>query len=129
MSQTTQHTPEPWKAEEYTIWSNDGFLLLTTCDTSINGTVITDEEQKANTRRIVACVNACAGVETKRLEDGMCVKTVHGELLRNMGERYQLLVALEDIYLIASGSHMTNNMMVIREKCADAIAAIKGGAA
>lgn len=80
-------------------------------------------------RRILACVNACAGVKTKILEDGMCVKVVHSELLRNMGERYQLLVALEDIYQIASSSHMTNNMMLIREKCADAMASIKGGEA
>lgn len=33
-----------------------------------------DEESKANSRRVVACLNACAGISTENLEDNLLVK-------------------------------------------------------
>ncbi len=74
----TDHTPEPWEAyglrgkariddcsgvrvyrdsEPVTIAITDDDLLLSV------------EEQEANAARIVACVNACAGIPTKQLGD------------------------------------------------------------
>lgn len=82
--------------------------------------------QEEVAQRIVACVNACAGVETERLEDGMLVKEVHKTMLRNMGDRYQLLVALEALILFTKPSK--SNAAALSNAYA-AIAAAKGGAA
>ena len=63
---TDKHTPEQWYAsEEGGIWivmaadENGGYTLADMCC----------DDQKANARRIVACVNACAGISTENLED------------------------------------------------------------
>ncbi|MGT4673714.1 hypothetical protein ACO2CR_06915 [Aeromonas caviae] len=37
----------------------------------------------------------------------------------------ELLAELKEVHRIASGSNMTHNMMVIRDRCADAIAKFK----
>lgn len=71
----SKHTPEPWKiangrkTDLYMGWdtiigiSEDGdkFVL---CRVNANY----EELGKTNARRIVACVNACAGIETDTLE-------------------------------------------------------------
>ena len=51
---TTQHRLDGRKAE--------------ICGMDVEFTGHHGDEQKANTRRIVACVNACAGIETHELE-------------------------------------------------------------
>lgn len=71
----TQHTPEPWRVCEPP--NND----MITCD-AVSGRYlvyctraggqdgickISEQEQEANARRIVACVNACAGISTDTL--------------------------------------------------------------
>lgn len=61
-----KHTPEPWKTgagyEQQEpgvyIYGGDG-LIVSSEDTEIT---------EANARRIVACVNACAGISTEQLE-------------------------------------------------------------
>lgn len=73
-----EHTKEPW---EY--WENDrtGFGVKMPRKNKtrfgaepyavIGGFEPDDlDEMKANARRIVACVNACAGISTESLEDG-----------------------------------------------------------
>lgn len=69
------HTPEPWRVYE----SPDDDMI--TCDavkgryliycTMAGGCgdkpLVDENEQKANASRIVACVNACAGVDTETL--------------------------------------------------------------
>jgi hypothetical protein len=58
----TKHTPEPWKStgadqnDEYGVWSVDG------------RNCIAEGLTAANARRIVACVNACAGIPTEVME-------------------------------------------------------------
>ena len=61
-----KHTPGPWYAsEEGGNWramaadENGGYTIADMCC----------DDQEANARRIVACVNACAGVPTGALED------------------------------------------------------------
>jgi hypothetical protein len=52
------HTPEPWGvSDRYDVTVPDGTVAVAF------GTVTTDEEDMANAARIVACVNACAGLD------------------------------------------------------------------
>ena len=69
---TMEHTPEPWKlnylgscAAGVGIETEDDEVVSVTCS-SCQG----DDERlsAANARRIVACVNACAGISTEALE-------------------------------------------------------------
>ena len=65
------HTKEPWEARRdpsyygivSEVYAGDKFILGT-------GGVHSPSELEANTKRIVACVNACAGVENDCLEQG-----------------------------------------------------------
>ena len=81
----SEYTPEPWAYSGYcemdmchhigTIGNNqetginlgDGKCIAKLTADSCGET---PEESSANARRIVACVNACAGIETERLESG-----------------------------------------------------------
>lgn len=75
----TEHTPEPWVAIKGGIF--DPEVIITTqcrlgesldeiCGMDIEFTGQHGIEQKANARRIVACVNACAGISIESLEAG-----------------------------------------------------------
>ena len=83
------HTKEPWSIDEYGRVKADGcneFLGVQVDGFSLNG----GEESKANARRIVACVNACAGLSTDDLEKTGLVSAVGYQLLNADKERYQL---------------------------------------
>ncbi len=60
----TKHTPEPWKVKE------DKMAGLLAWDIDSNSGLITFESliSQEDARRIVACVNACAGISTEELE-------------------------------------------------------------
>ena len=70
MDTKQQHTEEPWQwraqgdANHYCMLTHDGKWVIAFLQ---NGEMLT-VEQEANARRIVACVNACAGIETEALE-------------------------------------------------------------
>ena len=70
MEHTNQHTPTPWKIEERGMYSDDirggGSNSPIVCMLSLDAKTLT--EMKANARRIVACVNACEGIDTEVLE-------------------------------------------------------------
>ena len=70
-----QHTKEPWFYSE----TDDGFAEITNDERAAGEYISIAEvptgfsgkigaEQEANARRIVACVNACAGISTETLE-------------------------------------------------------------
>lgn len=72
-----KHTPEPWIAIPG--GRHDPEMIITTqhrlaqsygeiCGMDVEFTGKHGEEQKANARRIVACVNACAALDTDALE-------------------------------------------------------------
>lgn len=148
----SKHTPEPW------IYHRQGFstvyvearigcgLLqeIAACGPCNDG----QEQQEANARRIVACVNACAGLETEHLEN----QTMLGEtlvkrfnLLKSEAaeltkQRDELLATLQGMIDISSdsqgvaGYHMNGEVADWGEfeewqAACDAIAKIKGGAA
>ena len=81
------HTPEPWEADDFAIEAGPGspaapMRIAVVSDSSCfpcldEGEVAkADAEALANARRIAAAVNACAGIPTEALEQG-----VVGELL------------------------------------------------
>lgn len=62
------HTKEPWRFisdgnDEYSIMPGGDWYIATTHDG-----VFGEPTAEANARRIVACVNACAGIPLERLE-------------------------------------------------------------
>lgn len=65
-----QHTPEPWnwhaqgEANDYCLLTSNGRWVISFRQ---NGEML-DAEMRENARRIVACVNACAGLTTAELE-------------------------------------------------------------
>ena len=95
---SNQHTPEPWSSGFYTaaefpfnICAPDGRVLAT----------VKGEQDR---RRIVACVNACAGIPIGELE-----LSRRGSGLRDVAvvhqattQRDELLAALREIRLLAS---------------------------
>lgn len=71
----SEHTKEPWKADTLggtTIWAaENGGACIADCGTSdLNGHVPSrsKDEERANARRIVDCVNAFAGVSEAKME-------------------------------------------------------------
>ena len=102
-----KHTKEPWEARRdpsyygivSEVYADDKFILST-------GGVHSPSELEANTKRIVACVNACADVEDDCLEQGyvkwLQQRTVELELsVMNLEE--------ENARLKAMNSHLVTN--------------------
>jgi hypothetical protein len=56
----SQHSPEPWAARDYGIYSADGKCVFDEGDWKL-----TDEDRA----RVLACVNACRGIPTHVLEN------------------------------------------------------------
>jgi len=81
----SKHTQEPWivngtiriESEHEHGFVNDGWIIAEMCGS----------DAKANARRIVACVNACAGIDTDTLE---------GEF-KNLGSEYVQVVQLLEV--------------------------------
>ena len=122
-----EHTPEPWKwhaqgeANEYCMLTHDGRWVISFRQ---NGE-LTDERQKANARRIAACVNRLAGFKTEDIENPACDLTGHGELLSKLiyleMQRDKLLAALNLIEVDKDGDGFIcrEAMKQVRETIAD----------
>ena len=98
----SEHTKEPWRLGRFTgpasyeevretvgnmdvvVDTDIGPYVLAACNVNF------PEDARANARRIVACVNACAGIPNGNLESGGVLETV-------IGERNKLLAALKDL--------------------------------
>lgn len=65
-----KHTPEPWHIEEngYDEWTLEIRDANRTMIAAIGFLGTYSEPNTENARRIVACVNACAGISTETLE-------------------------------------------------------------
>lgn len=91
-----QHTQEPWYASK-----EDGNWRVMAADEN-GGYTLADvycDDPEANSRRIVACVNACAGIPTEQLETAgtiavECQDEMQAELLKAWKQRDDLLAAL-----------------------------------
>ena len=84
----SNHTPEPWKCEGYVVYFPDliGGFSLQHCP-----------DAEATARRIVACVNACQGLDTGDLEQHGLVSAVGYELIEMTGQRDELLSDMQDV--------------------------------
>lgn len=92
-----KHTREPWRFTQgltpNCITSGDGYVRI---HTPFRQNVWReDSEAHANARRIVACVNACAGVPTGTLEDDMEVKATVDQADEWRRQRDALLAAID----------------------------------
>lgn len=86
----SEHTKEPWQADRV----GDGVMI---CESS-NGLMIEMEfgdEGIANASRIVACVNACAGVPTFMLEMDINGQIQH--MRETLQQRDELAKAMQTI--------------------------------
>lgn len=98
------HTPEPWHVDgwrglvqgsrkhegtHYAVWAADDDTMI--CPTGL------DAESEANARRIVACVNACAGLDTDTLEHTDIAEALDKACLHTVQQRDELLVALREL--------------------------------
>ena len=74
---TQEHTAEPWEALEFSNFGDgSGHVLRNVHAGVIVATVPSFLNEINNARRIVACVNALAGVPTEALEEGAVRKLV-----------------------------------------------------
>ena len=88
------HTNEPWQVDEPTqIWapSIGQYVAITDCEPELN--LVPREVQEANARRIVSCVNACAGIDTEIIERNA------NKVSDLLTQRDELLAALKGLML------------------------------
>lgn len=100
----SKHTPEPW------FYHRQGFSTVY-IEARIGGGILQEiaacgpcqdgtEQQDENARRIVACVNACTGVDTDLLEAGELDKPTMLTIQENKDLNHrcdELLAAMDDI--------------------------------
>lgn len=103
-SAKTEHTPEPWRVEigeqpeTIALLCTSGFAHFELVSDSPLGDI------SADARRIVACVNACAGIPTDDLEHGDIAKALKIFALDSATfrrQRDELLAALERLSFAA----------------------------
>lgn len=152
------YTKEPWSTEyrqsvcgySQEIFDADGQVIATAAWYIVQvspETITTNREQ--NARRIVACVNACAGLDTALLENitmlGDTLKDRIDVLRNEANQRDQLLAALEkyeaafnSLFVQCCSNPIRNawgeevNLSLLNEAhhaAGTAIAAVKGGGA
>ena len=133
-----QHTPEPWAIDPddrpNMQWNNhivsEANQDIAICFMAHDGTE-DNECGEANARRIVACVNACAGYATEELEQATLDKRhrheIIADLVKSNKQRDQLLAALEAVnesaVCFAKNEYSINADAI--SKVEDAIASVK----
>ncbi len=99
----SEHTKEPWKVG---YGPDQGITVIGTRSdvawvfnpaAGLNDTSRSYAEDEANARRIVACVNACQGLDTGDLEATGLVSAVGYQLLDLTKQRDTLLAALDSM--------------------------------
>lgn len=128
----TEHTPEPWRVELVNHALGDtgdyeGVVEIRSGDAKRPMIEIWDDsdEAEANARRIVACVNACAGIPTDDLEHGDIAKALKIFALDSATfrrQRDELLAELEELSLYVA----YNGDDWVQKKARAAIASVKG---
>lgn len=128
-----KHTPEPWTLNGKSIkrdyrqiglTADAGETIASVMGGNTSGPhfVQSDDECEANARRIVACVNACAGISTENLEENLPVKELARRYNETLKQRDELLYALERI---AAGPG-DNRLLTAIQWAKDAIEKVKG---
>lgn len=105
------HSPAPWvlidgdrfqKEKVITTEERLNGGMVPICEMDVDYLGQHGDEQKANVRRIVACVNACEGIPTDYLESPddnamQIAKRGYAEIVALRQQRDELLAALKDI--------------------------------
>lgn len=73
VEEKVKHTPEPWASDK-----RDPVLFQDVLILDSNGKSIGKVWRSEDTLRIVACVNACAGISTEALEQGVIGALIEG---------------------------------------------------
>lgn len=84
----SKHTPEPWAVKGAAIRTADGIGIDVIATMQVSNQPFWDEDA----RRIVACVNACAGMTNEQI-DNVCM--ISGSLLNRFGEQMAYLGQVE----------------------------------
>lgn len=85
-----QHTQTPWTVSVYGNVERD-HAAIRVLGFSLTG----GSEATANTRRIVACVNACEGMRNDELEGGLLLGIMDAKIERLEQQRDELIAALK----------------------------------
>ena len=138
----SNHTPEPWRVgRPFTVVSDTPVPEMggSYAVEYYGGHLIGESIIEANARRIVACVNACAGMMNDELEGGLLIGVMQSKIDRLECQRDELLAALQGMIDIAndsqgvSGYHLNGKVadwgkFEEWQAACDAIAKAKGGA-
>lgn len=122
----SNHTKAPWswqaesKSVAYLVESDDATIIA-----RLSGGDGTNNFSRAaaNARRIVACVNACEGIETEELNEYCAVSAKEYQDLEQQRDR--LLEALELMVSTQTDGGWTSAALVVAHA---AISSVKGGA-
>jgi plasmid maintenance system antidote protein VapI len=87
-----QHTPEPWCVGNHP-GDSSGTGWREILASSEFGPMYLAQALEANARRIVACVNACAGISTRMLEDIGPSGVENGEMWKRAQKQLDEMVA------------------------------------
>ena len=130
------HTKEPWRIGRFTgpscyekVRETCGSMDVV-ADTETGPYVLAGcnhnfpDDAKANARRIVACVNSCAGISTKNLEDNIPIRELARRYNAIIKQRDDLMAALEHFATWgrgqhraqSKGCHATFDMMMLRDE-------------
>lgn len=123
----SNHTKEPWTLDGRTVYALDkkGVNIFSAW---VQGTNISDDELTSNARRIVACVNACEGIETDELNEYCAVSAKEYQDIER--QRDLLLDALDRIaWSRKLGEKPSKHVEAMERIAINAIASVKGGAA
>lgn len=81
------------------------------------------DDAEPDARRIVACVNACAGIDTEWLENNGAYAVPVPSLRTLLNQRDELLAALKGLYgMVSDNFHVDGSMMTDYGAAYDAIA-------
>lgn len=104
------HAPEPWTVDpEPTFIAGKAFHVLNAADGPI-GAMTMARDDDGDARRIVACVNACAGTPTARLKALSAVHQSHADnvwaRLNDLQGRLDALVAAAEAVTAGTEEHV-----------------------
>ena len=91
-----KHTPEPWSVDPDSTDYCASILDANGADTILLGDYADWWMTKANARRVVACVNACAGIPTYQLTAENDIPTNLGEVIDAIRDQRDILLAALD---------------------------------
>lgn len=134
-----KHYPEPWTVIEYENSISETSIKIV----GSNNEIIADNEPfysmaiaECNARRIVACVNACNGLQTDALEQNGLISAVGDELLKQdvlvsklECSRRKLSAALKACARVLAGEELSKSALIrALEMARDALADSEGEA-